>query len=95
MPFKKGESGNPVGRPKGSLNKVTQELREQITQAIDTNKICEMLNQITSPLDYINAITKLLPYAIGKKKTIEDTEDSEPISIHFNIGEHKNTSTID
>ena len=49
MPFKKGESGNPVGRPKGSLNKTTQELREQITQAIDTNKICEMLNQITSP----------------------------------------------
>ena len=49
MPFKKGESGNPVGRPKGSLNKTTQELREQITQAIDTNKICEMLNQITNP----------------------------------------------
>ena len=35
MPFKKGESGNPIGRPKGSLNKTTQELREQITQAIE------------------------------------------------------------
>ena len=96
MPFKKGESGNPVGRPKGSLNKVTQELREQITQAIDTNKICEMLNQITNPIDYINAITKLLPYAIGKVKPADfETSDIEPISIHFNIGEHKNTSTID
>ena len=28
---------------------------------------------------------KLLPYAIGKKKTIEDTEDSEPINILINI----------
>jgi len=49
-----------------------------------------MLNQITSPLDYINAITKLLPYAIGKVKPADfDTSDIEPISIHFNIGENK------
>ena len=90
MPFKKGESGNPVGRPKGSLNKVTQELREQITQAIDTNKICEMLNQITSPLDYINAITKLLPYIVAKKRPIVEQEYVEPITIVFNSkGEEK------
>ena len=90
MPFKKGESGNPVGRPKGSLNKTTQELREQITQAIDTNKICEMLNQITSPLDYINAITKLLPYIVAKKRPIVEQEYVEPITIVFNSkGEEK------
>ena len=90
MPFKKGESGNPVGRPKGSLNKVTQELREQITQAIDTNKICEMLNQITSPLVYINAITKLLPYIVAKKRPIVEQEYVEPITIVFNSkGEEK------
>ena len=89
MPFKKGESGNPVGRPKGSLNKVTQELREQITQAIDTNKICEMLNQITSPLDYINAITKLLPYIVAKKRPIVEQEYVEPITIVFNSDRNK------
>ena len=44
-----------------------------------------MLNKIEDPIDYINAITKLLPYAIGKKKTIEDTEETEPISILINI----------
>ena len=44
-----------------------------------------MLEKIEDPIDYINAITKLLPYAIGKKKTIEDTEDSEPISILIKI----------
>ncbi len=89
MPFKKGESGNPIGRPKGSLNKTTQELREQISQAIDTNKICEMLNQITNPTEYINAITKLLPYAIGKKKAYEEVEEIEPIDIKITFVDTK------
>ena len=82
MPFKKGTSGNPLGRPKGSGN---NELRKIINESINPNKIREMLNKIEDPVDYINAITKLLPYAIGKKKTIEDTEDSEPINILINI----------
>ena len=82
MPFKKGTSGNPLGRPVGSGN---NELRKIINESIDPNKIREMLNKIEDPVEYINAITKLLPYAIGKKKTIEDTEDSDPISILINI----------
>ena len=82
MPFKKGTSGNPLGRPVGSGN---NELRKIINESIDPNKIREMINKIEDPIDYINAITKLLPYAIGKKKTIEDTEDSEPINILINI----------
>ena len=82
MPFKKGTSGNPLGRPKGSGN---NELRKIINESIDPNKIREMLNKIEDLIDYINAITKLLPYAIGKKKTIEDTEETEPINIVINI----------
>ena len=82
MPFKKGTSGNPLGRPVGSGN---NELRKIINESIDPNKIREMLNKIEDPIEYINAITKLLPYAIGKKKTIEDTEETEPISILINI----------
>ena len=82
MPFKKGTSGNPLGRPVGSGN---NELRKIINESIDPNKIREMLNKIEDPVEYINAITKLLPYAIGKKKTIEDTEETEPISILINI----------
>ena len=82
MPFKKGTSGNPLGRPVVSGN---NELRKIINESIDPNKIREMLNKIEDPVDYINAITKLLPYAIGKKKTIEDVQETEPISIVVNI----------
>ena len=82
MPFKKGTSGNPLGRPIGSGN---NELRNIINESIDPNKIREMLDKIENPVEYINAITKLLPYAIGKRKTIEDTEETEPISILINI----------
>ena len=82
MPFKKGTSGNPLGRPKGQGN---NELRKIINESIDPNKIREMLDKIEDPIDYINAITKLLPYAIGKKKTIEDVQETEPINLVINI----------
>ena len=82
MPFNKGISGNPLGRPVGSGN---NELRKIINESIYPEKIRDMLNKIEDPIDYINAITKLLPYAIGKKKTIEDVQETEPISILINI----------
>ena len=40
----------------------------------DPNKIREMLNKIKDLINYINSITKLLPYIVGKKKTIEDVQ---------------------
>ena len=83
MPFKKGTSGNPIGRPKGSVSTTTKLIREHISQAIDGNKI--MLYKIDSPTEYINAISKLLPYSIGKVKAYEEVEHFEPpvINIHF------------
>ena len=85
MPFKKGTSGNPIGRPKGSVSTTTKLIREHISQAIDGNKIMEMLDKIESPTEYINAITKLLPYSIGKVKAYEDVEEREPIDIKINF----------
>jgi hypothetical protein len=34
MPFKKGTSGNPIGRPKGSVSTASKLIREHISQAI-------------------------------------------------------------
>jgi len=85
MPFKKGTSGNPIGRPKGSLSTTSKLIREHISQAIDGNKIMEMLDKIESPTEYISAISKLLPYSIGKVKAYEEIEEREPISININF----------
>ena len=89
MPFKKGTSGNPTGRPKGSVSTTSKLIREHISQAIDGNKIMEMLDKIDSPTEYINAISKLLPYSIGKIKPYEDVEEIEPISININFVDTK------
>jgi hypothetical protein len=85
MPFKKGTSGNPIGRPKGAVSTTTKLIREHISQAIDGNKIMEMLDKIDSPTEYINAITKLLPYSIGKVKAFEDVEEIEPLDIKISF----------
>jgi hypothetical protein len=84
MPFKKGTSGNPIGRPKGSVSTTSKLIREHISQAIDGNKIM-MLDKIDSPTEYINTISKLLPYSIGKIKAYEEIEEREPISININF----------
>ena len=83
MPFKKGTSGKPIGRPKGSVSTTFKLIREHISQAIEGNKI--ILDKIDSPTEYINAITKLLPYSIGKVKPYEEVEHFDPpvIDIHF------------
>tara|TARA_B100000900_G_scaffold311419_1_gene270228 strand:+ start:1013 stop:1276 length:264 start_codon:yes stop_codon:yes gene_type:complete len=80
--FGQGNTVKIVGRPKGSGN---NELRKIINESIDPNKISETLNKIEDPIDYINAITKLLPYAIGKKKMVEDVQEIEPISVNINF----------
>ena len=45
----------------------------------------EMLEKIDSPTEYINAVTKLLPYSIGKVKPYEEIEEREPIDIKINF----------
>jgi len=44
-----------------------------------------MLDKIDSPTEYINAISKLLPYSIGKIKAYEEIEEIEPIDIKINF----------
>mgnify|MGYP001242370309 CR=1 FL=1 len=41
----------------------------------------EMLDKVDSPTEYINAISKLLPYSIGKVKAYEEVEEIEPMDI--------------
>ena len=44
-----------------------------------------MLYKIDSPTDYINAISKLLSYSIGKVKAYEEIKEREPIDIKIDF----------
>ena len=49
----------------------------------------EMLDKIDSPTEYINAISKLLPYSIGKVKAYEEVEEIEPMDIKITFVDSK------
>ena len=76
MPFKKGESGNVNGRPKGSSNKSTQRIRDAYTQLVEEN-----LEQLKAdfaeldPKDRIKLYMELSKYVIPTLKQTEMTAD--------------------
>ena len=53
-----------------------------------------MLDKIEDPIDYIKAITKLLPYAIDKKKKIVDVQETELINILIKIDGQKKDQKV-
>jgi len=73
--MKKGQTNNINGRPKGTPNKVTTELREWISNLIDSNKeqIEKDLMSI-EPDKRLAMLEKFMQYVIPKQKeeAIED-----------------------
>lgn len=46
----------------------------------------EMLSRIEEPTDYINAVSKLLPYCLPKVKPIDtEIQDIEPVVINLHL----------
>ena len=72
--FKKGESGNPSGRPAGSKNKNTEEIRDKLNGFI-SSKI-EDLDLIWSGLDKkqrSDFLTKILEFCVPKLRSTDLT----------------------
>lgn len=81
MPFKPGESGNPSGRPKGSPNKASLEIKEMIERMITDNaKSLQHDFKALKGKDKINAMATLLPYVVPKLQSTSLDIDIERLS---------------
>jgi hypothetical protein len=71
MAFKKGQSGNPSGKPKGTINKTTKEIRETITRIVSNNieTIQKDLDEL-SPKDRLILLIDLIQYVTPKLKAV-------------------------
>ncbi|GAB2774296.1 hypothetical protein GCM10027275_16660 [Rhabdobacter roseus] len=72
MPFQPTQSGNPKGRPRGSSNKASSDLRKAVLELLDNNwdSIQTDLKRVTAR-DRLNFIEKLLGYALPKLQSVE------------------------
>lgn len=75
----KGSSGNPNGRPKGSVNKTTADLRATINAIVEgaIPDIVSSLGEIreTQPAKYTELVLKLLEYSLPKLRQTDTTLD--------------------
>ncbi len=74
MPFEKGKSGNPNGKPKGP-NKTTKEIREAYQSFVESNipEFQTWLANIEDPAKRFDIIVKLSEYFVPKLNRTEVT----------------------
>lgn len=85
--FKPGESGNPAGRPRGSLNKATAGAREAITRFVDGNahRLQGWLDRIAErdPEKAFALVQSLIEYQIPKLARSDVTVTSKVRVLRF------------
>ncbi len=81
MAFKKGNSGNPTGRPKGSQNKAGGQLREVIANFLE-QRFEDVVNDFEQlePKDRIKVYTDLLQYGVPKLQAVSNSIEFEQMT---------------
>lgn len=88
MAYKKGESGNTKGKPKGLENKSTTGAKEVFIKIMEgeVSHIKQSLESVRheSPAKYLDVLSKLMPYFMPKQVDIKT--DGQEIKQVFMIG---------
>jgi ATP-dependent Zn protease len=83
----KGHTNNPYGRPKGSSNKITTEVRECVSKLIEEEvpRLKEALDEVRkeSPARYVELVTKLLPYVAPKLASITTVDETDSLQTNL------------
>lgn len=81
MPFEKGQSGNPNGRPVGAKNKSSKQVRQAISFFIDDNidNLQGWINQIAKddPRSAFQCVIQLLEFGLPKLRRETIIEEKE------------------
>ena len=94
MPFVKGQSGNPMGRPKGSIDNDTRQIRQAYQMLVEDNldNLTGWLSQLgkESPEKAFNLMLKMSEYFLPKlsrKEVSADVNVFDNIKFQFGEGE--------
>ena len=93
MPFKKGQSGNPNGRPKGSKNLTTEQIRDAFQALIESSlpDIQKWLKQVAkdNPEKALSIVERYSDFILPKLQRTELSggEDKPLRKVVFDFGE--------
>jgi hypothetical protein len=78
MAFEKGTSGNPEGRPKGSANKTSLQLRETISSFLENNfeRVVKDF-EVLSPKERVKVYCDLLQFGLPRLQAVQLETDFE------------------
>ena len=80
-PFKKGQSGNPAGRPKGARNKLSEMLFADLCELHEERGLAAIKKVIADrPQDYLRAVIRLISketHAEASPSSIKKMSDHE------------------